>query len=73
MKKYFFYLIVPCLMLISCINDDAANSQEQILASDYRIFQGTIAWDLAKAMHQDDSVKIRQLVGKNKQLINSSC
>lgn len=70
MKKYSFYLIVLCLMLISCINDDAANNQEQILASDYRIFQGTIAWDLAKAMHQDDSVKIRQLVGKNKQLIN---
>ena len=42
----------------------------KLTASDYRIFQGTPAWDLAKAVEDGDKDKIRKIVNGNPQLIN---
>jgi hypothetical protein len=63
--------IITCFIAIviftSCSNGD---DQHKLLASDYRIFKGTVAWDLAKAIDDDDSGKIKQLVNKNKRLVS---
>lgn len=62
MKRYLILLIIP---LIGCVN---ANSQK-LLARDYRIFQGTKAWELAKAIDNDDATEIRKILTKDKKLV----
>jgi uncharacterized protein len=70
MKKYFNFLIIFTLTFFSCINNGTTDEQDKMLSSDYRIFKNTIAWDLAKAIHDEDTDAIRQTVAKNKRLIN---
>jgi len=62
MKKYLILLIIP---LIGCVN---ANSQK-LLAGDYRIFQGSKAWELAKAIDNDDATEIKEILTKDKKLV----
>ena len=62
MKKYLILLII---VLIGCVN---ANSQK-LKASDYRIFQGTKAWELAKAIDNDDASEIKEILTKDKKLV----
>jgi ankyrin repeat protein len=44
--------------------------KSKLLAYDYRLFQKTPAWELAKALWDDDVKKINELVQKDKSLIN---
>ncbi|BAU52569.1 ankyrin repeat domain-containing protein [Mucilaginibacter gotjawali] len=68
--KVFFICLVLNIGLTKCTGGDAVADGQNLLASDYRIFHGTIAWDLAKAIDGNDREKIIKIVGKNKHLIN---
>jgi len=63
-----------CLILFfyTCNNRNTIVDKMKILSSDYRLFQNTPAWTLAKAVENDDSVKIKQEINNNKRLINYS-
>jgi hypothetical protein len=67
-------IITACFIIVigfaKCTDGDVVVDRQSLLASDYRIFQGTVAWDLAKAVHDDDADEIKQLVSKNKLLVN---
>lgn len=68
--KIFFFCLIIVIGFIKCTDGDAVVvDQRSLLTSDYRIFQGTTAWDLAKAIHDDDADEIKQLVSKNKRLV----
>ncbi|MBS1531307.1 MAG: ankyrin repeat domain-containing protein [Bacteroidetes bacterium] len=61
MKKYLILLVIP---LFSCIN----GSSQKLLARDYRIFRGTKAWELAKAIDNNDVAAIKEILAKDKKL-----
>lgn len=64
-------LIISCLLL-SCTNITRDNPVEKkdLVGSDYRLFQGTPAWELAKAVQDEDERKINEIVAKDPALIN---
>ncbi|KUY30392.1 ankyrin repeat domain-containing protein [Elizabethkingia ursingii] len=65
-------LFLLILISISCdkINRDKQVNKEKLLGSDYRLFQDTPAWKLAKAVWDDDITKIDEEVKNNPHIIN---
>lgn len=65
-------ILISCL-LFSCsnINRDKLVDKSDLTADDYRLFQSTSAWELAKAVEDEDVSKIDALVAENAQIINS--
>lgn len=61
--KYITLLLV--LFLASCRNLPV--NKEDLSGLDFRLFQGTIAWDLAKAVEDEDTARIQYEV-KNKRI-----
>ncbi|HTE01889.1 MAG TPA: ankyrin repeat domain-containing protein [Mucilaginibacter sp.] len=51
-------------------NDDTTVDRSNMLGYDYRLFKGTPAWDLAKAVQNEDTIRIKQDVNKNRQLLS---
>lgn len=51
-------------------NDDNTVDRTDMLGSDYRLFKGTPAWELAKAIQGDDTIKIKAEVNKNRKLLS---
>ncbi|HZX59327.1 MAG TPA: ankyrin repeat domain-containing protein [Mucilaginibacter sp.] len=51
-------------------NDDTTVDREHMFGFDYRLFKGTPAWELAKAVQDEDTVKIKQEVSRNKSLLS---
>ena len=56
-------------MLVSC--RDTVVSKDHMLGYDFRLFQGTPSWDLAKAVDNEDTIKIIDIIAKNKSLLES--
>lgn len=71
MKAMIIQLVFSCLLL-SCsnINRDKPVDKQDLTGSDYRLFQNTPAWDLAKAVQDEDEKKINEIVSKDPKLIN---
>ncbi len=65
-------LILILLILVSCekINRDEHVDQNKLIGSDYRLFQDTPAWSLAKAVWDNDIRTIRQKVNENPKILN---
>ncbi|WP_378106685.1 ankyrin repeat domain-containing protein [Chryseobacterium sp. sg2396] len=65
-------LILSLLLTFSCnkINRDKAVDKSKLLGADYRLFQDTPAWELAKAVWDNDVAKIDEEVNKNPQILN---
>ena len=63
--------VISCLLL-SClnINRDIPVDKTDLTGNDYRLFQNTPAWELAKAVQDEDVNKIDEIVLKNPELIN---
>ena len=65
--------MVMC-MLISCMgcgqDKDQPVDKAGLTGRDYRLFQGTPAWDLARAVRDEDEKQIDALVAKDPALIN---
>ncbi|MDR6462904.1 ankyrin repeat domain-containing protein [Chryseobacterium sediminis] len=71
MKK--ITLLFSLLFLVmSCnkIDRDKKVDKNKLLGADYRLFQDTPAWELAKAVQDDDIDKIDEEIKNNHQIIN---
>lgn len=55
-------LIIMMFFLVSCDNRDKIVEKEKLYESDYRLFQQTKAWDLAKAVEVSDVDRIKNIV-----------
>jgi len=65
-------IILLCVVLSSCgkMNREKIVDKTELTGDDYRLFQGTPVWELAKAVWDEDVSRIDKIVSKNKQLIN---
>lgn len=64
-------IIFSCLLLTcSNINRDKPVDKQDLTGGDYRLFQNTPAWDLAKAVQDENEKKIKEIVSKDPKLIN---
>ena len=74
MKTIMLQIVFSCLLLscsdINKINRDKSVDKSKLLGCDYRLFQNTPAWELAKAVWDEDEKKIKDIVSKNPELIN---
>ena len=71
MKATIFQIILYCLLL-SCTNINRDNSvdKSELTGEDYRLFQNTPAWELAKAVQDVSEKKIMEIIDKEPKLIN---
>lgn len=67
-----FWLLILFLIMISCNNIDREKKvdKSKLLGKDYRLFQETPAWELAKAVWDDDIGRIDEEIKKNPSIIN---
>ena len=63
-------LIAILLILTTCANMDRPVDKSRLLPYDYRLFQGTEAWQLAKAAKMKDIRRVNQLLNDNPELAN---
>jgi hypothetical protein len=64
-------LIAATLTLFSCTSRDTVVSKENMNGYDYRLFQSTPGWTIAKAVEDQDTAKIIDIVSKHKSLLES--
>jgi len=71
MKKYILLASI-ILSVVGCgkLTREKEVDKSKLLGYDYRLFQKTPAWELAKAVWDDDFKKINELTKKDKNLIN---
>jgi uncharacterized protein len=71
MRKYVL-LVSIIIFVVGCgkLAREQKMDKSKLLGSDYRLFQETPAWELAKAVWDDDFKKINELTQKDKNLIN---
>lgn len=57
-----------CSLLLSCtnINRDKMVDKSELTYGDYRLFQNTPAWDLAKAVQDENEGEINKILSKDK-------
>jgi hypothetical protein len=68
MKKLFVCLVI--FLFIGCNNRETIVDKKKLIGYDYRLFQNTPAWELAKAVEDEDTIKIKEEVLKNKINVN---
>lgn len=59
-------MIMLFVTFTGCYNRDKKVDKEKLLGKDYRLFQDTPVWDLAKAIEDEDVILINQLVIEKK-------
>lgn len=64
MKK--IYILTVLLFCLSCYNQEKNIDNNKLLGNDYRLFQGTSVWNLAKAVQEEDIVKIKEELNQKK-------
>lgn len=71
MKAIVIHLVFACL-LFSCSNmcREKIVDKSELTGSDYRLFQNTPAWELAKAVEDENTEQIDKIVSENPELIN---
>lgn len=71
MKVAILQLVFACL-LFSCSNmcREKIVDKSGLTGSDYRLFQNTPAWELAKAVEDENTEQIDKIVSENPELIN---
>lgn len=71
MKAMIILLVFSCL-LFSCSNNSREKSVDSSELSniDYRLFQNTPAWELAKAVQEEDMDNFDKIISENLQIIN---
>ncbi len=53
-------------LLLSCSNRDAPVDKSKLLGNDYRLFQGTPLWNMAKAVADENPTEIKRIVAEEK-------
>lgn len=71
MKAIVIHLVFACL-LFSCsdLSREKIVDKSELTGRDYRLFQNTPAWELAKAVEDENTKKIDKIVSKNPEIIN---
>jgi hypothetical protein len=71
MKTMLLQIVLSCLLL-SCteFNRNIPVDKSKLIGSDYRLFQNTPAWELAKAVQDGNEKKINEIVKKDSALVN---
>lgn len=69
MRKQIIFLLILCFF-VSCNNRETKIEKEKLLGNDYRLFQNTAAWELAKAVQDEDIPKIKEEIIQKKININ---
>ena len=62
LPKYIFLIILGALPIIVFSCREIPADKSAMLGDDFRLFQGTIAWDLAKAVEDQDTAEIKRQV-----------
>ena len=70
MRKIIFYILLFAVVCCNKIDKDKKVDQNRLLGDDYRLFHDTPAWELAKAVWDNDVEKIDEEVKKNPKIIN---
>lgn len=70
MKRRNIIIIIAILSICSCVDRDQKVDKNTLLASDYRLFQDTPAWALAKETEDQDLKAMEQTIQRNQVLIN---
>lgn len=68
MRTQMLRIICTVMLISSCIQDTTAD-KSKLPGNDYRLFQETPAWNLAKAVKDSDDEKIKSEIQKNKNLL----
>ncbi len=68
--KFFSYIFVVILLFASCSNIDKLKDKSKLTPGDYRLFQETPVWPLAKAAYDKDLSSIKMILSKNPELAN---
>ncbi len=65
-----FIFVFSLIMFTSCNNRENLIDKNKLIQTDYRMFQNTPVWELAKAVQDKNVNEIRRLVGEEKLPIN---
>lgn len=68
MKNTLFILL--SFLLISCYDREAKVSNKELTGQDFRLFQGTPVWALAKAVEDEDSITLKKIILKERPNLN---
>ncbi len=63
-------LLVVILFFASCLNIDNPVDKSRLSPGDYRLFQGTSVWPLAKAAHYGDMADVKKILSNHPQIAN---
>jgi len=69
MKNYIISFLLMTI-LFSCSNREKVVDKDKLLGKDYRLFQATPAWSLAKAVWDEDLIQIQKLVKQKGNEVN---
>lgn len=58
------------IFIISCTNREELVDKDKLTGRDYRLFQGTPSWELAKAVQDSDESKVVEILAKKPSLID---
>lgn len=64
------YLFILALIFVSCGNIDKPVRKSSLSNTDYRLFQGTSVWPLAKAAYINDLAAVNRILKDNPELAN---
>lgn len=64
------YIFIVILFSTSCSNIDHPVDKSKLSSNDYRLFQGTPVWPLAKAAHNENMTSVKKILSTSPQLAN---
>lgn len=70
MKKIFLLIVVCLLASCTSLFRERIIDKSRLTGYDYRLFQETPAWELAKAVQDEDVRKINEIVSHNPEIVN---
>ncbi|MBN8574210.1 MAG: ankyrin repeat domain-containing protein [Candidatus Kapabacteria bacterium] len=65
--RILFFILLP--LQLNCNRENPVD-KSKLKGRDYRLFQNTVAWDLAKAVQDEDELKIKEIITKDPNIIN---
>ncbi|KKO93352.1 MULTISPECIES: ankyrin repeat domain-containing protein [Sphingobacterium] len=64
------FIVILTFTLCGCHNRDDKIDKEKLLGNDYRLFQGSPSWDLAKAVEDENINLVKKLANEDRQPVN---
>ena len=70
MMRVFKFMLAFFMTIVSCSNIDQYTDKKKLSPNDYRLYQGTIVWPLARAAHNGNLELIKNILANNPKLAN---